>query len=73
MDLDKKVRLVQSWRTYSVGAVLTQGYAVDLGQLVAMGIAVECNDDGTDLRPVKMVKRAADKVVAGAKGLFGQT
>ena len=73
MELGTKVRLIQSWRAYSVGNILEQGYEADLGQLVAMGIAIECNDDGTDMRPARLTRNAAKKVADGVKGLFGAT
>ena len=37
--LGTKVRLIQPWRAYSVGAVLEQGFEVDLEELVRLGFA----------------------------------
>lgn len=66
--LGKKVRLTQAWRAYSKGAELEQGFHVDLETLVKAGFAEEIE---TPARPAKMSRKAADKIVAGAKQLFG--
>ena len=66
-NLGTKVRLLQPWRAYSAGAILEQGYAADLETLVKAGIAEEVEPD----RPGKMTRKAAEKIAAGVKGLFG--
>ncbi len=65
-SLGTKVRLLEPWRAYSAGTVLEQGYEADLESLVRQGIA----EVETPERPAKMTRKAADKIVAGAKQLF---
>ncbi len=65
-NLGTKVRLLQSWRAYSAGAVLEQGYEADLEYLVKAGLAEEVEPE----RPGKMTRKAAEKVAAGVKQLF---
>jgi hypothetical protein len=65
-----KVRLVKAWRVYSVGAVLEQGFAVDLETLVRGGIAVRVDEVETPGRPAKLAAKAAKKISEGAKRLF---
>lgn len=57
--LGTKVRLVQSWRTYSAGAVLEQGYHVDLESLVRMGVAEE-------VKSTSGMRGAVTKAIKGA-------
>lgn len=56
--LGTKIRLVQSWRTYSKGAVLEQGYVADLEQLVQAGLAVRL-EEVEDKRPARLSRKAA--------------
>lgn len=72
MKQGQKVKLTQAWRTYSKGAVLEQGYAVDLQQLVDAGIAVSVVESGAENRPAKLAGKAARKIADHAKSLFGQ-
>lgn len=69
MKLGTKVRLKQPWRAYSKGTILEQGFEVDLGALVAAGIA-ELAEAETPARPAKIAGKAAKKIVDGMKRLF---
>lgn len=68
--LGTKVRLVQSWRAYSAGAVLEQGFHADLEQLVHAGLAVKVEETEDPARPAKLGARAAQKIAAGVKKLL---
>lgn len=66
MKLGTKVKLLQPWRTYSAGAVLEQGFEVDLGVLVQAGIA-ELAEAAAPARPAKIARQAAKKIADGMK------
>lgn len=68
--LGTKIRLVKSWRSYSVGAVLEQGFEVDLEGLVRAGIAVRVDEVETPGRPARLAGKAARKIADGAKRMF---
>lgn len=68
--LGTKVKLVQSWRSYSAGAVLEQGFYVDMESLVKSGIAVKLDEAEDPARPAKLGAKAAKKIADGIKGLL---
>lgn len=68
--LGTKVRLVQSWRSYSAGAVLEQGFYVDMESLVNAGLAVKLGEAEDPARPAKLGARAAKKIADGIKDLL---
>lgn len=70
--LGTKVKLVQSWRSYSAGAVLEQGFYADMESLVRAGIAVRLDEAEDPARPAKLGARAAKKIADAASGLFGK-
>jgi hypothetical protein len=65
-----KVRLVESWRAYSAGKVLEQGFYADMETLVKAGIAVRVDEIEEPSRPAKLAGKAAKKIADVAKGLF---
>ena len=70
--LGTKVKLVQSWRAYSAGAVLEQGYYADMETLVNAGIAVKLEETESPARPGKLAVKAARKIADTAAGLFSK-
>lgn len=69
--LGTKVKLTQSWRAYSAGDVLEQGYYADLESLVMAGMAVKLEEAEEPGRPAKLAAKAAKKIAEGTKRLFG--
>lgn len=68
--LGTKIRLTAPWRAYSEGAVLEQGFAVDLETLVRAGIAVRVDEAESPARPAKLGAKAARKIAEASKRLF---
>ena len=65
-----KVRFVLAWQTYRVGDVI-EPTAMDRDWLIANGYVKDVNEVETPGRPAKFSKKAAEKLTAGAKQLFG--
>lgn len=57
-----KVRLLKSWRVYSAGQILEQGFYADMEGLVKAGIAEKLGDEIEPGRPGKFARKAADKL-----------
>lgn len=68
--LGTKVKLTQSWRAYSAGDVLEQGYYADMESLVKAGFAVKLEEVEDPGRPAKLVAKAAKKIADGVKRLL---
>lgn len=65
-----KVRLVESWRAYSAGTVLEQGFYADMETLVKAGIAVRVDEIEEPSRPAKLAGKAVRKIADATKNLF---
>lgn len=65
-----KVQFILAWQTYGVGDVI-EPTAMDRDWLLANGYVKDLDEAETPGRPAKLARKAAEKLAAAGKQLFG--